>query len=65
MVDKALKKRWRVCLAVHDEIVLEVPDEETELAKEVLEQCMINGMKKFIKEVPIVVGVKVEDHWTK
>lgn len=64
-VNKELKESWKICAVVHDEIVLEVPEYDVQEAKEILEQCMINGMKKFIKRIPIVVDIKVEGFWTK
>lgn len=39
-----LKDNWKVCAVVHDEIVLEVPECEAEIAKDMLEKCMKDGM---------------------
>ncbi|WP_232069957.1 DNA polymerase [Gemmata massiliana] len=52
-----------VVLAVHDEIVLEVPEPEREAAKTWLSGCMIDGMAPLIDPVPVEVEVKVGATW--
>lgn len=60
-----LKSQWKLVNVVHDEVILEVPEENVEEAKIVLEDCMIEGMKKLVKRVPIQVKAKVQDNWNK
>lgn len=60
-----IKENWKLVTIVHDEIVLEVPIDEAEKAKEVLENCMILGMKNIIKDIPIVVDSSISDNWCK
>lgn len=42
-------------LAVHDEIVVECARDEVDAAKTWLEDCMVRGMERFLRAVPVVV----------
>lgn len=60
------KDSWDLVAIVHDEIVLEVPEEESKLAAEILELLMIEGMSKIMSEdsnIPIEVDVEVKNTW--
>lgn len=61
----SLKDTWKLVAIVHDEILLEVPEDDAEEAKEVLENCMITGMKNIIKEIPVVVDSSIGNNWCK
>jgi DNA polymerase I-like protein with 3'-5' exonuclease and polymerase domains len=50
---------------VHDEVVLEVPVQESERAERLLKQVMTVGMEKLLKTVPVVVEVTVSCFWEK
>jgi DNA polymerase I-like protein with 3'-5' exonuclease and polymerase domains len=56
---------WKLVNAVHDELVLEVPDNEVDDAQEALVSCMKMGMQKIIATVPIEVDATVADCWAK
>lgn len=56
---------WKLVCAIHDEIVLEVPEPDASRAAIVLEESMIKGMTKLIDKVPVRVDVKIGDHWLK
>jgi P4 family phage/plasmid primase-like protien len=56
---------WKLVNAVHDELVLEVPDNEVDDAQEALVSCMKMGMQKIIATVPIEVDATVADCWEK
>ena len=56
---------WNIVAVVHDEIVLEVPENEVDDAINVLRNIMIDGMQKLIKNVPIAVDVNSGDYWVK
>lgn len=49
---------------VHDELVMEVPDEEVETIANLLKECMIDGMKEYIV-APVKVEVKISTTWSK
>lgn len=61
----SIKETWKLVAIVHDEILLEVPTDDSEEAKEVLENCMIEGMKKIIKDIPVIVETSISNNWCK
>ena len=61
----SIKETWKLVAIVHDEILLEVPTDDAEEAKEVLENCMIEGMKKIIKDIPVIVETSISNNWCK
>lgn len=52
-------------LMVHDEIVLEVREDQAEQAKKVLEDGMLEGWDFYFKDIPMVVDACIADHWVK
>lgn len=50
-------------LAVHDEIVVECNEEDAEAVKEWVERCMVQGMKQFLKNVPVEVDAVITKTW--
>lgn len=60
-----LNSKWKLVNVVHDEIVIEVPKQDAENAKLMLEKVMILGMSKLLKKIPIEVEVKVQENWDK
>lgn len=61
----SIKETWKLVAIVHDEILLEVPADDAEEAKQVLENCMIEGMKKIIKDIPVIVETSISNNWCK
>lgn len=64
LVEK-MKDSWRLVAVVHDEILLEVPEGETEEAKDILESCMVEGMKTIVKDIPVIVDSSASNNWCK
>ncbi|ASW43358.1 DNA polymerase [Clostridium isatidis] len=60
-----MKDSWRLVAVVHDEILLEVPQDEAKEAKNILESCMVDGMKTIVKDIPIIVDSLVSNNWCK
>jgi DNA polymerase-1 len=58
MMKQGLKSR--MTLQVHDELVFEVPPEEMETLKKLLEEIMPNAMKLV---VPLIIDIKVGKNW--
>ena len=54
---------YRLLLPVHDEILIEVPEEEAEHAKEVLNDIMVRAGNMFMDPVPVEAEVKVGRSW--
>jgi DNA polymerase I-like protein with 3'-5' exonuclease and polymerase domains len=48
---------------VHDEIILEVPEEMAVEAAVILKETMIQAGKAYISKVPVEVEVIVADNW--
>ena len=64
LVEK-MKDSWRLVAVIHDEILLEVPEDEAEEAKKILESCMVEGIKTIVKDIPIIVDSSVSNNWCK
>jgi DNA polymerase I-like protein with 3'-5' exonuclease and polymerase domains len=55
----------KIILAVHDELLVEAPEEHADAVKELMREHMIAGMKKYVPSVPIVVEPEVRSSWGK
>jgi DNA polymerase I-like protein with 3'-5' exonuclease and polymerase domains len=55
----------RFCTTVHDEVVLEAPDEIAEEIKDIVEAEMIKAAEIFLKDVPAKADPNVCDSWQK
>jgi DNA polymerase-1 len=53
----------RIVLVVHDEVVVEVPDEHAEEVRLLVRECMIAGMQPYVPSVPIIVEPEVRRSW--
>jgi DNA polymerase I len=60
-----LPSDWLLIVAVHDELVLEVPEEQAEEAATFLATVMKEGMSRLIDKVPIEVDVRTSPYWNK
>jgi DNA polymerase I len=56
-------KGVKLCAVIHDEIVLEVPEEDAEEVKEILEEVMNNAIQRYIQVIPAYAEGKISDHW--
>jgi len=65
ILNPQLKRTWKLCAIVHDEVLLEVPNSEAEAAKTILQQSMVQGMKKFVKSIPVVVETTLNYNWNR
>lgn len=59
------QETWKLVSAIHDEIILEVPENEALVAENCLKKVMIDGMSKLVKKVPIEVSVNRSKTWKK
>ena len=58
-----LKKRnlkSKIVLQVHDEMMIEVPENEIEEVKNILQECMQNAVKL---KVPLIAEVSIANNW--
>ncbi|MEK3933027.1 DNA polymerase [Bacillus sp. FSL R7-0642] len=60
-----LPPNWKLVAVVHDEIVLQVPENESTNAKQCLRIAMQKGMQQLIHTIPIEIDVKISTHWAK
>lgn len=58
-----LPPEWKIVNVVHDEILLEVPEEQCQQAEWILRGCMKKGMEILVKEVPIVIESRIATYW--
>jgi len=54
---------YRIILPVHDEILLEVPEDEAQQAKEVLKTIMLDVERKYVTVVPAEAEAKIGPTW--
>ena len=50
---------------VHDELVIEVPEEHAEPVKDMIHKKMIQAGERFIKSVPVEVDICIDAKWKK
>lgn len=55
----------KLIAAIHDEIVIQVPEQDAEEAQKLLLEVMREGMQALIRSIPICIDIKISDHWTK
>ncbi len=48
---------------VHDEIIIECRKDVAEEMSGILEDCMVRGMERYLKKVPVLVEAKIADSW--
>jgi DNA polymerase I-like protein with 3'-5' exonuclease and polymerase domains len=53
----------RMVLAVHDELLVEVPEDHAGAVRAVVERTMVEGMQRFVRSVPIKVESSVRRNW--
>lgn len=52
-------------MVVHDEIVVEVREDQAETVARIVEQSMIDGFAFFFKKIPMIVDAHISDEWKK
>ncbi|MGB9912689.1 MAG: DNA polymerase, partial [Candidatus Kapaibacteriota bacterium] len=58
---KEYKLKTMMILQIHDELLFEVPDEELDIAAEIVREKMQNSLP--LGEVPVVVDIGVGESW--
>jgi len=49
--------------SVHDEIILEVSEAQTDIVAKILKDTMEEAGRHFLKTVPVVADVNISDNW--
>jgi DNA polymerase I len=63
LVKPLTRTHAKLICVVHDEIVLECPENEIERVSKMLHRCMVAAAFKFLNPVPVVVDISVGDSW--
>ncbi len=63
--DKGLLDTIRLVNIIHDEIIVECPEEYGEMAQQLLQETMIEAGQVLLKQVPCEVSVGIHDEWKK
>ena len=53
----------KIVACIHDEIILEAPEDETEMAGCMLKDSMVEAGQVYLKNVPVVVDESVAGNW--
>jgi len=61
----SLHTEMPLLLGVHDELIAEVDEDVADICAEVMKQRMIEAGERYLKQVPVVVDVHIEDSWKK
>jgi DNA polymerase-1 len=54
---------WRLVLAVHDELVVEVSAEQADAAKDWITEAMTAAMRSLIDPIPVAVDASISMTW--
>ena len=55
----------RILKVVHDELVVEVREDQAKTVASLMEQQMILGFSYYFKKIPMKVDVNIADTWEK
>jgi len=62
-LDRIQVSKIRIIGCIHDEIIIEAPVEETEVAGQILHDSTVYAGKMYLKNIPVVVDVSIADNW--
>ena len=63
LLDRELLGVVKICNIVHDEIVVECPENIAEYVANTLQKCMEDAGKPFCKIIPLKAEPCITDHW--
>ena len=56
---------WGLWAFIHDELIVEVPLEDVDRAAKWLQDVMVSGASKWVRDVPMRAGAHAMIHWSK
>ncbi len=65
-IDKELEERFptaNIVNVIHDEVIVECDEKDAEAVKEIVERCMVDAAKYYLKTVNIEAEAKIMDSW--
>lgn len=63
LIERGLLWKVKIVNMIHDEYLVECPDELVDEVAEIVKRNMIKAGQPFCKIVPLGVGVKIGKHW--
>jgi len=57
------KRGAKLIGTVHDEILLECPEEQVVLVSKILQKCMLSAAAQFLNPLPVGVEIQVQESW--
>lgn len=54
-----------IILTVHDEVVVEVKEDQAEEISRIVSEAMVDGFAEFFKNIPMVADASINDFWKK
>ena len=63
IMDNHLFSKVKICAMVHDELLIEFPENLKDSFPHTLEQTMFDAAAKYCEKVPIPAEAEVSDHW--
>jgi len=63
IVETDMLNEIKICNSVHDEIVVEAPDDLAELARVELERCMLEGGDHYLETLKIKADAHIGESW--
>lgn len=63
ILEKGYVNKVKICNAVHDEMVIECPEELAEESKLALEKAMLDGGHKYLKKLNIKADAEIGQSW--
>ena len=61
--ERVINIEIKIIACIHDEIILEAPEDEVEKAQKILRDSMVEAGQMYLKNVPVVVDVSVVRNW--
>lgn len=61
----SLAGKLNLVLAVHDELIAEVDEDDAEFAADLIKAAMVEAGEMYLKKVPCLVDVHIEESWKK
>jgi DNA polymerase I-like protein with 3'-5' exonuclease and polymerase domains len=55
----------KVVNLIHDEVVVEAPEDQVENVKKIVQETLVEAGSYFLRKAPVVVDIEIRDSWAK
>jgi DNA polymerase-1 len=55
---------WKIVGCIHDEVIMEIPEDQAEAASVILVTCMEHAAVKYLKSIPVIVDLRIANNWS-